>query len=86
MPAAGTIEEMLEKSDLVTDCTPGGIGEKNKPIYEKIGIKAIWQGARVTLSQISPLMQQVITNKLWTAICQGLSPATPQDFAESFQL
>jgi glyceraldehyde-3-phosphate dehydrogenase (NAD(P)) len=44
MPAAGTIEEMLEKSDLVTDCTPGGIGEKNKPIYEKIGIKAIWQG------------------------------------------
>jgi glyceraldehyde-3-phosphate dehydrogenase (NAD(P)) len=44
MPAAGSIEEMLEKSDLVVDCTPGGIGEKNKPIYEKIGIKAIWQG------------------------------------------
>ena len=44
MPAAGTIEEMLEKSDLVVDCTPGGIGEKNKPLYEKIGIKAIWQG------------------------------------------
>jgi glyceraldehyde-3-phosphate dehydrogenase (NAD(P)) len=44
MPAAGTIEEMLEKADLVVDCTPGGIGEKNKPLYEKIGIKAIWQG------------------------------------------
>lgn len=44
MPAAGTIEEMLKKSDLVVDCTPGGIGEKNKPLYEKIGIKAIWQG------------------------------------------
>ncbi len=44
MPAAGTIEEMLEKSDLVVDCTPGGIGEKNKPMYEKVGIKAIWQG------------------------------------------
>ncbi|MDQ1254797.1 MAG: glyceraldehyde-3-phosphate dehydrogenase [Euryarchaeota archaeon] len=44
MPAAGTIEEMLEKSDLVVDCTPGGVGEKNKPLYEKIGLKAIWQG------------------------------------------
>jgi glyceraldehyde-3-phosphate dehydrogenase (NAD(P)) len=44
MPAAGTIEEILEKSDLVVDCTPGGIGEKNKPMYEKVGIKAIWQG------------------------------------------
>jgi glyceraldehyde-3-phosphate dehydrogenase (NAD(P)) len=44
IPAAGTIEEMLEKSDLVVDCTPGGVGEENKPVYEKIGIKAIWQG------------------------------------------
>jgi glyceraldehyde-3-phosphate dehydrogenase (NAD(P)) len=44
MPAAGTIEEMLEKSDLVVDCTPGKIGESNKPLYEQIGIKAIWQG------------------------------------------
>ncbi|HWQ48245.1 MAG TPA: type II glyceraldehyde-3-phosphate dehydrogenase [Methanosarcina sp.] len=44
MPAAGTIEEMLEKADLVVDCTPGGVGEENKPMYEKVGIKAIWQG------------------------------------------
>jgi glyceraldehyde-3-phosphate dehydrogenase (NAD(P)) len=44
MPAAGTIEEMLEKSDLVVDCTPGGIGEKNKPMYMKVGIKAQGKG------------------------------------------
>ena len=44
MPAAGTIEEMIEKSDLVVDCTPGGVGEANKPAYEKAGVKAIWQG------------------------------------------
>ena len=44
MPAAGTIDEMLERSDLVVDCTPGGIGEKNKPLYEKVGLKAIWEG------------------------------------------
>ncbi len=44
IPAAGTIEEMVEKADLVVDCTPGGIGEENKPMYEKAGVKAIWQG------------------------------------------
>jgi glyceraldehyde-3-phosphate dehydrogenase (NAD(P)) len=54
MPAAGTIEEMLEKSDLVVDCTPGGIGVKNKPMYEKVGIKAIWQGGEShTISDFS---------------------------------
>ena len=42
--AAGAIEEMIGKADLVVDCTPGGIGEKNKPLYEKAGVKAIWQG------------------------------------------
>ena len=44
IPAAGTIEEMIEKADLVVDCTPGGVGESNKPIYEKAGVKVIWQG------------------------------------------
>src|SRR5690606_12190499 len=44
VPTAGTIEEMVEKADLVVDCTPGGVGEQNKPMYEKAGVKAIWQG------------------------------------------
>jgi len=44
IPAAGTIEEMVEKADLVVDCTPGGVGETNKPLYQKAGVKAIWQG------------------------------------------
>ena len=44
IPSAGTIQEMIEKADLVVDCTPGGVGEKNKPLYEKAGVKAIWQG------------------------------------------
>ncbi len=42
--AAGTVEDMVESADIVVDCTPGGIGEKNKPLYEKAGVKAIWQG------------------------------------------
>jgi glyceraldehyde-3-phosphate dehydrogenase (NAD(P)) len=41
---AGSVEEMLKRADIVVDATPGGVGEKNKPLYEKIGIKAIWQG------------------------------------------
>ena len=65
MPAAGTIEEMIEKSDLVVDCTPGGVGEANKPWYEKAGVKAIWQGGRVTSLQVSLLMRSVITIRLW---------------------
>jgi glyceraldehyde-3-phosphate dehydrogenase (NAD(P)) len=44
LPVAGSVEEMLKAADIVVDATPGGIGEKNKPLYEKLGIKAIWQG------------------------------------------
>ncbi|WP_440955300.1 type II glyceraldehyde-3-phosphate dehydrogenase [Methanosarcina sp. Mfa9] len=44
IPAAGTLDDMVEKADLVVDCTPGGVGESNKAVYEKAGVKAIWQG------------------------------------------
>ena len=39
---AGTVEDMLEASDLVVDATPEESGYK--PVYEKAGVKAIWQG------------------------------------------
>lgn len=42
---SGTADELFEKLDLVVDCTPGGIGAQNKTdIYEKIGLKAIFEG------------------------------------------
>jgi glyceraldehyde-3-phosphate dehydrogenase (NAD(P)) len=44
LPVAGTVEEMLKGADIVVDATPGGVGEKNRALYEKMGIKAIWQG------------------------------------------
>ncbi len=44
IPAAGTVNDMVANADIVVDCTPGGIGEKNKALYEKAGVKAIWQG------------------------------------------
>lgn len=42
---AGTADELFEKLDIVVDCTPEGIGARNKEqIYEKIGLKAIFEG------------------------------------------
>jgi glyceraldehyde-3-phosphate dehydrogenase (NAD(P)) len=43
-PGRRIVEDMLKKADIVVDATPGGIGETNKPLYEKAGVKAIWQG------------------------------------------
>jgi glyceraldehyde-3-phosphate dehydrogenase (NAD(P)) len=44
IPVAGSIEDMVANADIVVDCTPGGVGEENKSLYEKAGVKAIWQG------------------------------------------
>jgi len=40
----GTIDDLLEKADIVIDCSPGKIGAENKQKYEKAGVKAIFQG------------------------------------------
>ncbi|MCX8179622.1 MAG: type II glyceraldehyde-3-phosphate dehydrogenase [Candidatus Aenigmarchaeota archaeon] len=42
----GTLEELLAsgKVDIVVDCTPEGVGAQNKPLYQKYGVKAIFQG------------------------------------------
>lgn len=41
---AGTIHDLLKHADIVVDCSPGGIGAENKPMYEKAGVKAIFEG------------------------------------------
>ncbi|MFQ6012927.1 MAG: type II glyceraldehyde-3-phosphate dehydrogenase [Thermoplasmata archaeon] len=38
----GTLEDLLGDADLVLDGTPKGSGYK--PVYEKAGVKAVWQG------------------------------------------
>lgn len=41
----GTIEDLIEKADIVIDCSPNKVGAENKAkYYEKSGIKAIFQG------------------------------------------
>ncbi|HJK00868.1 MAG TPA: type II glyceraldehyde-3-phosphate dehydrogenase [Methanocorpusculum sp.] len=41
---AGSVEEMIQETDIVVDTTPGGVGKGNKTLYEKYGKKAIWEG------------------------------------------
>ncbi|MCZ7356437.1 MAG: type II glyceraldehyde-3-phosphate dehydrogenase [Candidatus Methanoperedens sp.] len=41
---SGTLEDLLDKADIVVDATPGDFGEEYKKLYKKHGIKAIWQG------------------------------------------
>ena len=41
---SGTMEEMVAKCDIILDSSPGGIGAKNKELYQKMGKKAIFQG------------------------------------------
>ncbi|MEM3852065.1 MAG: type II glyceraldehyde-3-phosphate dehydrogenase [Methanomassiliicoccales archaeon] len=40
----GLLHDLLPSVDIVVDCTPGGVGERNKKLYEEAGIKAIFQG------------------------------------------
>jgi len=44
IPVTGTLEELIQKVDIVLDATSPGIGAKNKELYEKYGKKAIFQG------------------------------------------
>ncbi len=44
VPIAGSVEEMVRQADVVIDATPGDVGAKNRPLYEKVGVKAIFQG------------------------------------------
>jgi len=41
---SGTLKQLLEEADIVIDATPGDTGEEYKKLYQKHGVKAIWQG------------------------------------------
>ncbi len=44
MKVQGTLNDLLSNVDVIVDCTPGGVGEKYKVLYDKVGIKSIFQG------------------------------------------
>jgi len=44
VPTRGTLEALLGQIDVMVDCTPKKIAAANRPLYEKAGIKAVYQG------------------------------------------
>lgn len=44
VPVAGTMDDILKKVDIVLDATSAGIGQKNKEIYKKYNLPAVFQG------------------------------------------
>lgn len=44
IPLAGSFEDLVKKVDIMLDSSPGGVGIKNKGIYQRLGKKAIFQG------------------------------------------
>lgn len=44
IPISGTAEDLLKQVDIVLDAAPAGIGAKNKQLYVKYGVSAVFQG------------------------------------------
>lgn len=44
IPVEGSFEDLIKSVDIMLDSAPGGVGVKNKVLYEKYGCKAIFQG------------------------------------------
>lgn len=44
IPVSGSFEELIDKVDIMLDSSPGGVGAKNKELYVRHGVKAIFQG------------------------------------------
>ena len=44
IPTAGSFLDLVGKVDVMLDSSPGGVGAKNKALYEAAGVKAIFQG------------------------------------------
>lgn len=44
IPVAGTVEDLISSVDIVLDATSAGIGAKNKELYRKHNVKAVFQG------------------------------------------
>jgi glyceraldehyde-3-phosphate dehydrogenase (NAD(P)) len=44
LEVSGNIEDLLNSVDVIVDATPEGVGEKNKVLYEKHNVKAVFEG------------------------------------------
>lgn len=44
IPVSGTFDELVQEVDIMLDSSPGGVGAKNKELYQKNNTKAVFQG------------------------------------------
>jgi glyceraldehyde-3-phosphate dehydrogenase (NAD(P)) len=44
VPISGSLEDLVQKVDIMLDATSAGVGEKNKELYARYGKRAIFQG------------------------------------------
>lgn len=44
VPIAGSLDELLSRTDVVVDCTPKGVAARNRERYRAAGVKSVWQG------------------------------------------
>ena len=72
----GTIEDLLQKADIVVDCSPKKSGAENKAkYYEKVGRKAIFQGgekkdvAEVSFNALANYEQAIGKNYVRVVSC-----------------
>jgi glyceraldehyde-3-phosphate dehydrogenase (NAD(P)) len=61
----GSIRDLSVESDIIVDCTPSGVGQKNKQIYVDTDTKAIFQGGE------SPEIADIQYNSYAELFCSG---------------
>lgn len=44
IPVRGSLEQLLDDADVVVDCTPKKVAASNKVLYDRKGIKSVFQG------------------------------------------
>ncbi len=44
LDVCGSVDDLVEASDVIVDCSPAGVGAENKEIYERHGKKAVFEG------------------------------------------
>ena len=59
IPVAGSFEELCGKVDVMLDASPGGTGAKNKAVYEKLGVKAIFRREEQRGRRVLPWLCQL---------------------------
>ncbi|EMA31883.1 type II glyceraldehyde-3-phosphate dehydrogenase [Halobiforma nitratireducens] len=51
---AGSVDDLVAESDIIVDATPSGIGAENRPLYERHGTPALFQGGEdATVAEVS---------------------------------